>query len=140
MTLVPSGPSEAGVAFHAAAAVRRSRVPSGPAALAGSRSTPWGKPGWSISTTILGAGADCRCHRDTVDLPAAMHCKKSLPLAKRDPIWMEEARRLAKVWLLVGEAVALGHTARNEHVSMNPRHHFVGWSEAGLDIYAVGLP
>lgn len=114
---------------------------AGPVAPRGSQQTPWGRPGWSLSLSDRGCVADCRCHHDLSDVSGiSTHCRKNLTLRQnKTPTTIEEARRLAKVWLLCGESVAAGGIARSNHVGTDPRCHFVGKSEAELDALAAAL-
>ena len=86
-----------------------------------------------------GFGADCRCHRNSLDLAGTTHCKKNLPKRSRDPETEGELRRLAKVWLLVGLEMEESDDIRSAHVAVNPRMHYIGVPESQLDDIAATL-
>ena len=105
------------------------------------RMTDWGARTWSIGETVHGWGADCRCHRDAKDSLSITHCKKNLPRTSlRATETDDDLRRLAKVWLLVGLDMSdVADNARSLHVAVNPREHYVGFSEAQLDDLSSSL-
>ena len=122
------------------AAGRGGRASRAPIVPRGSRQHRWGKASWSIGPTTVGWGADCRCHRNMFDADDTTHCKKNIALGTVRPLTMDEARRLCKVWLLVGDEI--DHTTgfcRDAHVAVNPRHHYQGLIEAELDSLADAL-
>ena len=111
-----------------------------PAAPRWSQMQWWGKPRWSLSGSVRGYVADCRCHTDFADTPGvSSHCRKFLTLnARKSPTTMEEARRLAKIWLLTGHDIPdTSDIGRSDHVATDPREHFIGWTEAQIDNFAT---
>ena len=80
----------------------------------------------------LGCGLQASANMS--DLPGiTTHCKKHIPFGIRNPLPDEDGPRLCKIWLLMGLHVLSSDTERSDHVSVNPRDHFVDYTEAELD-------
>lgn len=108
-----------------------------------SRFVPWGR--WSLAPLYrqtgagkiqIGWGANCHEHVNATDIfGRSPRCQKlvtygSGPTALNDA----ECKRLAKCWLLMGESVQAGDSARSDHVRMNVRRHAPGdWTDDYLD-------
>ncbi len=139
------GPADGVLVPHGAAADAArgrggARGPRAPAVSRGSRMIRWGRPQWSFGRTVAGWGADCRCHQNEVDLPGITNkCRKNMPYSMRSPLTDDEHRRLCKIWLLCGEDVEHGITERSDHVSINPRDFYLGFTEDQLDEIASTL-